>query len=55
MKIHNLKPYLATDDKMKKLLTCIFGLECIHPKTEYPEFAFKELQVRELDLSAYNS
>lgn len=44
MKTHNLKPHLATDDKMKKLLTRIFGLECIHPKTEYSEFAFKNYQ-----------
>lgn len=48
MKTHNLKPYLARDNKMKKLLTRIFCLECIHPKIEHPEFAFKELPVWEL-------
>lgn len=55
MKTQNPKPHLATDDKMKKQLACVFGLERVHPKTEYPEFAFKELPVWELDLSAYNS
>jgi len=47
VKTRNLQPHLATDVKVKEQLTCIFGLECIDPMTEYAELAFKELPICE--------